>query len=62
MNNNHLTLFCLVDGEATSNLFPAKVSSSDTLDDRKALIEAKNINDFSDIDTHKLTLCSCTCP
>jgi hypothetical protein len=33
MTNNLLTLFCLVDGEATSNAFSTKVPSSDTVDD-----------------------------
>lgn len=46
MTNNQLALFCLVDGEATSYLFSIKIYSSDTVEDLKTLIKAKNTNDF----------------
>ncbi|KAK5796967.1 hypothetical protein F5H01DRAFT_401162 [Linnemannia elongata] len=36
MNDNHLTLFCLVDGEATSNAFPVEIESTKTIGDLKA--------------------------
>ncbi|KAG0336120.1 hypothetical protein BG000_006920 [Podila horticola] len=51
-----LNLFCLVDGEATSNAFSIKVPSTDTVDDLKNLIKTKKANDFSNIDADKLTL------
>ncbi|KAG9063267.1 hypothetical protein KI688_004871 [Linnemannia hyalina] len=41
MADNHLTLFCLVDGEDTSNAFSIKIPSSDTIDDLPNLIMAK---------------------
>ncbi|KAG0351335.1 hypothetical protein BGX24_007882, partial [Mortierella sp. AD032] len=56
MTNNLLTLFCLVDGEATSNAFSVKVPSSDTVDDLKELIKVKKAIAFSDIDADQLTL------
>ncbi|KAG0009098.1 hypothetical protein BGZ81_003632, partial [Podila clonocystis] len=56
MSDNRMSLFCLVDGEATANAFSVKVSSNDTVDDLKDLIKTKKTNDFSDIDANKLTL------
>ncbi|KAF9315345.1 hypothetical protein BG003_003137 [Podila horticola] len=56
VTNIPLTLFCLVDGEATSNAFSIKISSRDTVDDPKTLIRTKKTNDFSDIDANQLTL------
>ncbi|KAK5797017.1 hypothetical protein F5H01DRAFT_373560 [Linnemannia elongata] len=56
MNDNHLTLFCLVDGEATSNAFPVKIESSKTIGDLKEFIKSKKTNDFQDVDADKLTL------
>lgn len=42
MTDNHLTLFCLVDGEANSNAFSIKVPSDDTVDNLRKLIKAEN--------------------
>ncbi|KAK5796962.1 hypothetical protein F5H01DRAFT_326786 [Linnemannia elongata] len=56
MNDNHLTLFCLVDGEATSNAFPVEIESTKTIGDLKGLIKTKKTNDFQDVDADKLTL------
>ncbi|KAF9307970.1 hypothetical protein BG003_011799, partial [Podila horticola] len=56
MTDTDLTLFCLVDGDATSNAFPIRIPSNDTVDDLKNLIKARNNNAFSDIDADKLTL------
>ncbi|KAF9922893.1 hypothetical protein BGZ67_010221, partial [Mortierella alpina] len=56
MTDNLLTLFCLVDGEATSNAFSVKVSSSDTVDDLKELIKNKKAPEFDDIAVDRLTL------
>ncbi|KAH7056123.1 hypothetical protein BKA57DRAFT_196881 [Linnemannia elongata] len=55
MNDIHLTLFCLVDGEATSNAFCVKIESSKTIGDLKEFIKTKT-NDFQDVDADKLTL------
>ena len=38
MTENRLSLFCLVDGDASSNTFSVKIPSSDTVDDLKNLI------------------------
>jgi len=49
MTANHLTLFCLVDGEATSNAFPVSASTTTTVGEFKDLIKAKQSPDFDDI-------------
>ncbi|KAF8914829.1 hypothetical protein BGZ58_005651, partial [Dissophora ornata] len=50
------TLFCLVDGEATSNAFSVKISSSDSVDDLRELIKSKKPVDFEHVDANNLTL------
>ncbi|KAG0337159.1 hypothetical protein BG004_007755, partial [Podila humilis] len=56
MSNSNLTLFCLVDGETTSNAFPVEIESTKTIGSLKDVIRAKKVNDFSDVDADKLTL------
>ncbi|KAF9968922.1 hypothetical protein BGZ73_009039, partial [Actinomortierella ambigua] len=56
MITNPLTLFCLVDGESTSNAFSVKIPPSDSVDDLKELIENKKAPEFDDIAADKLTL------
>ncbi|KAG0076419.1 hypothetical protein BGZ90_008718 [Linnemannia elongata] len=56
MSNYHLTLFCLVDGEATSNAFPVSASAKTTVGELKDSIKSKKTIDFSDIDADKLIL------
>ncbi|KAK5797024.1 hypothetical protein F5H01DRAFT_385359 [Linnemannia elongata] len=56
MNDNHLTLFCLVDGEATSNAFPVKIESSKTIGDFKDLIKTTLSPQFDDITAKDLAL------
>ncbi|KAF9922108.1 hypothetical protein BGZ67_010720, partial [Mortierella alpina] len=56
MTDNLLTLFCLVDGEATSNAFSVKVPLSDTVDDLKEVIKNKKPVDFEHVDANNLTL------
>ena len=56
MTNNRLTLFCLVDGEATSNAFSIKVPSIDTVDDLKNLIKSALSPQFDDIAAKDLSL------
>ncbi|KAF9580569.1 hypothetical protein BGW38_002721 [Lunasporangiospora selenospora] len=52
MTDKQLTLFCLVDGEVTSNAFSVKISSSDSVDDLRELIKSKK----SHVDANNLTL------
>ena len=56
MTDNRLNLFCVVDGQSTSNAFPLTVSPVDTIGGLKELIKAKKANDFQDVDADKLTL------
>jgi hypothetical protein len=56
MTDNHFTLFCLVDGETTSNAFSVEIGSTKTIGDLKKLIKTEKTNDFSDVDADKLTL------
>ncbi|KAG0065493.1 hypothetical protein BGZ89_008264, partial [Linnemannia elongata] len=56
MDNNSLTLFCLADGEGTSNAFSIKIASTDTVDDLKEHIKTKKSPEFDDIAADKLTL------
>ncbi|KAF9119193.1 hypothetical protein BGX30_004020 [Mortierella sp. GBA39] len=56
MTDNHLTLFCLVDGKATSNAFSIEIEQTKTVDHLKDLIKAKKTIDFNDIDAEQLTL------
>ncbi|KAG9062573.1 hypothetical protein KI688_005488 [Linnemannia hyalina] len=55
-NFQNLTLFCLVDGEATSNAFSVKVPSSGTVDDLKDVIKTKKAPRFDDVAADELTL------
>ncbi|KAG0196176.1 hypothetical protein BGX33_001959, partial [Mortierella sp. NVP41] len=56
LTDNHLSLFCLVDGEATTNAFPVEIESTKTIGDLKDLIKAKQSPDFDDIVANSLTL------
>ncbi|KAF8931909.1 hypothetical protein BGZ47_011637, partial [Haplosporangium gracile] len=56
MTDNRLSLFCLVNGEATSNAFPVEIEATKTIGDLKELIKTKKTNDFQDVDADKLTL------
>ncbi|KAI8594823.1 hypothetical protein EDD21DRAFT_359591 [Dissophora ornata] len=56
MASSHLNLFCVVDGESTSNAFPVEMESTKTIGDLKKLIKAEKTNDFQDVDADKLTL------
>ncbi|KAG9070410.1 hypothetical protein KI688_009747 [Linnemannia hyalina] len=56
MSNNLLNLFCLVDGEATTNAFPVEIESTKTIGDLKGAILRKKPNDFRDVDANKLSL------
>ncbi|KAF9085808.1 hypothetical protein BGX23_009357 [Mortierella sp. AD031] len=56
MTDNHLTLFCLVDGEATSQAFSVEIHRTKTVDHLKELIKAKKPIDFENVDANNLTL------
>ncbi|KAG0012100.1 hypothetical protein BGZ82_002729 [Podila clonocystis] len=56
MTDNRLSLFCLCDGESTSNAFSVKVATTDTIDDLKEAIKVKKTPKFDDIATDELTL------
>ncbi|KAG0261854.1 hypothetical protein DFQ27_002733, partial [Actinomortierella ambigua] len=51
-----LTLFCLADGETTSNAFSVKAPHGGTVDDLKELIKAKKAPRFDDVAVDELTL------
>ncbi|KAK5829611.1 hypothetical protein F5H01DRAFT_361520 [Linnemannia elongata] len=56
MADNPLTLFCLVNEEATSNAFPVAIESTMTIGDLKDLIKTKLSPQFDDIAAKDLTL------
>ena len=56
MTDNHMNLFCLVDGEATSTAFSVKIPSNDTVDDLKNLIKTALSPQFDDIAAKDITL------
>ncbi|KAG0296276.1 hypothetical protein BGZ97_004575, partial [Linnemannia gamsii] len=62
MATNTLTLFCLINGDPTSNAFSVKIPSSDTVDDLKNLIKTTQSPDFNDIAAKNLTLWRVTIP
>ncbi|KAG0211855.1 hypothetical protein BGX28_007310 [Mortierella sp. GBA30] len=56
MTDNHLTLFCLVDGEATSDAFSVEIDPIKTVDSLKKVIKAEKASDFHDVDANNLIL------
>ncbi|KAF9342922.1 hypothetical protein BGX34_007477, partial [Mortierella sp. NVP85] len=56
MTDKQLTLFCLVEGEATDNAFPVSTSSATTVGDLKKLIKTENPDTFIGVDAKDLTL------
>ncbi|KAF9287535.1 hypothetical protein BGZ68_001691 [Mortierella alpina] len=56
MTDNHLTLFCLVEGESTSNAFPVEIEPSKTIGELKKLIKTEQAPAFDDITANSLTL------
>ncbi|KAG0269268.1 hypothetical protein DFQ27_004131, partial [Actinomortierella ambigua] len=51
-----LTLFCVVDGESTSNAFPVKISPDDSIGDLKKLIKTEIPGTLNGVDAKDLTL------
>ncbi|KAG0080939.1 hypothetical protein BGZ92_000406 [Podila epicladia] len=56
MDNNPLTLFCLVDGEATSQAFPVEIESTKTIGSLKQCIKTDKTPRFDDVAADELTL------
>ncbi|KAK5816993.1 hypothetical protein F5H01DRAFT_276822, partial [Linnemannia elongata] len=56
------TLFCLVDGEATSNAFPVSTSTTKTIGDLIDLIKVKFPDTFNGVDAKDLSLWRVTIP
>ncbi|KAF9900519.1 hypothetical protein EC991_007210 [Linnemannia zychae] len=56
MVNNPLTLFCLVDGESTSNAFSVEIDSTKTVDGLMKLIKAEKAPRFDDVAADELAL------
>ncbi|KAG0058521.1 hypothetical protein BGZ92_007142, partial [Podila epicladia] len=56
MADNHLKLFCLVEGEPIANAFLAKASSTDAVGDLKDHIKTKKSSVFDDIPADILAL------
>ncbi|KAI1294002.1 hypothetical protein EDD11_008287 [Mortierella claussenii] len=62
MATNTLTLFCLVSGEALSNVFSVTISPSEFISDLKEIIKAENPRAFDHIDANDLALWLATIP
>ncbi|KAG0250392.1 hypothetical protein DFQ27_009421 [Actinomortierella ambigua] len=62
MNDNRITLFCLVDGEDTSNAFPVDIEATKTIGHLKELIKVKKAIAFSDIAADRLILSRVSIP
>ncbi|KAI9241257.1 MAG: hypothetical protein BYD32DRAFT_458061 [Podila humilis] len=56
MTNNHLTLLCLVDGEATSRAFSVDIDRTKSVDHLKKLIKLEKTPRFDDVAADELTL------
>ncbi|KAG0195434.1 hypothetical protein BGX28_001374, partial [Mortierella sp. GBA30] len=56
MTDNHLTLFCLVDGESTSLTFSVEIDRTKTVDHLKKLIKTEKSPEFDDMAADRLTL------
>ncbi|KAF9377839.1 hypothetical protein CPC16_011612, partial [Podila verticillata] len=56
MTDNRMSLFCLVDGESASSVFPVKLFPDDSIGDLKKLIKTEKSPEFDDIPADKLTL------
>ena len=56
MADNFLNLFCLVDGEGTSNAFIVRIESTKIIGDLKELIKTEKAPRFDDVAADELTL------
>jgi hypothetical protein len=62
MTDKNLTVFCLVEGESTSNAFSIEIDSTKTVDGLKDLIKAKQSPDFDAIVANKIKLWKVSIP
>ncbi|KAF9991340.1 hypothetical protein BGZ79_004650, partial [Entomortierella chlamydospora] len=56
MSGDLLNLFCLVDGEPTSNAFPVSISRTSTVGELKKIIRTEKSPEFDDIAADKLAV------
>ncbi|KAF9131410.1 hypothetical protein BGW39_001840 [Mortierella sp. 14UC] len=56
MDDNPLTLFCLVDGEAITKAFPVMIEPTKTIGDLKKLVKAEIPDTLNGVDAKDLTL------
>ncbi|KAI8606064.1 hypothetical protein EDD21DRAFT_349408 [Dissophora ornata] len=56
MTDTFRTIFCVLDGETRSNVFPVSISPTSTVGQLKKLLKAEKSNEFNNIDADKLTL------
>ncbi|KAF8942097.1 hypothetical protein BGZ47_006819, partial [Haplosporangium gracile] len=56
MTDNPLTLFCLVEGEATSQAFSVEIDQTKTVDHLKKFIKTEKTSRFDDVAADELTL------
>lgn len=56
MADNHLTLFCLVDGEATSRAFSVDIDRTKSVDYLKKLVKLEKTPRFNDVAPDELIL------
>ncbi|KAF9304398.1 hypothetical protein BG003_001713, partial [Podila horticola] len=56
MTDNIMTLFCLVEGEPTSNAFPVDIVPTKTIGVLKDFIKTKKAPRFDDVAADELTL------
>ncbi|ORZ12045.1 hypothetical protein BCR41DRAFT_356395 [Lobosporangium transversale] len=56
ITTNQITLFCLVDGESTSNAFSVEIDPTKTVDGLKKHIKAEKTPPFDDVAADELTL------
>ncbi|KAG0255501.1 hypothetical protein BGZ95_005740, partial [Linnemannia exigua] len=56
MDNNPLTLLCVVNGKALSSLLPVEIESTKTISVLKDLIKTKNPGTFLGVDTKNYAL------
>lgn len=56
MTDNHLTLFCPVDGEATSRAFSVDIDRTKSVDRLKKLFKSEKTPRFDDVAADELAL------
>ncbi|KAG0375054.1 hypothetical protein BGX24_009603 [Mortierella sp. AD032] len=62
MASSILNIYCLIDGEGTSNAFPVEIESTKTIGDLKKLIKAEQSPDFDNIVANNFILWRASIP